>query len=594
MSRQQKKNAKSQYENLMRTLSEETVNANTEETTVKEKTEKTVIPASKTKQKKKAYKKRHNEINEARRRRYAEKKAEQMAAEMASNLQAEREVTAERNGTETKQVFSRGYSDAEANEARKLVKNFDLLQPAARRAIIELYRSGKASGASQTFMRHAANLIAYWRTGLWIIADDKIRDDGFFYVFDDGTRLITVKPAAEGRSITEAFMHELGHDVWERADKETRHELYRMAISGVDKTKLREIRKRYQTELTERGETVTNELLYEEIFANLLGEYIGTEDFLSRFGGGDVSALTRIKKTLSVMKKRFTGKDKYLYRKADDLFRAFTKVMAGQAVTNMNRENVHVSEEMRYAKAKQTNFREDKYFSSQIEKFESLKQGGYITVGEITEGSPLDKVGIPSGKLYFDVSKIIKEMKLRKDAITAGTMKEIPKVLGAPIVITEYVDQGGLHSVNVYGKLYVGSSPVVIGVMVAQSPKGNIVTKIQTVHPNRNVLKEMTDDNILYLLENKKETKQWFQSLGTQTLPLRGTKFGLIRSISQNSKKSTSSEKKVSENNGSKRSALPKTVKTLANVALNETDKKRVEKYNRALTEYLKICRNLS
>ena len=301
----------------------------------------------------------------------AKKKAERLAAEMASNLQAEREVTAERSGTDTKQVFSRGYSDAEANEARKLVKNFDLLQPAARRAIIELYRSGKASGASQTFMRHAANLIAYWRTGLWIIADDKIRDDGFFYVFDDGTRLITVKPAAEGRSITEAFMHELGHDVWERADKETRHELYGMAVSGVDKTKLREIRKRYQAELSERGETVTNELLYEEIFANLLGEYIGTEDFLSRFGGGDVSALTRIKKTLSVMKKRFTGKDKYLYRKADDLFRAFTKVMAGQAVTSMNRENVHVSGKKNALSRKSSNYDFAKPFYQQIEDYKS-------------------------------------------------------------------------------------------------------------------------------------------------------------------------------------------------------------------------------
>lgn len=44
----------------------------------------------------------------------------------------------------------------------------------------------------------------------------------------------------------------------------------------------------------------------------------------------------------------------------------------------------------------------------------------------------------------------------------------------------------------------------------------------------------MTDDKILYLGENKKETKSWFQSLGTQKLPLGGNKFGFIRSISQN------------------------------------------------------------
>lgn len=58
------------------------------------------------------------------------------------------------------------------------------------------------------------------------------------------------------------------------------------------------------------------------------------------------------------------------------------------------------------------------------------------------------------------------------------------------------------------------------------------MSKIQTIHPNRNAIKEMTDDKILYLSENKKETKQWFQSLGTQKLPLGENKFGFIRMIS--------------------------------------------------------------
>lgn len=69
--------------------------------------------------------------------------------------------------------------------------------------------------------------------------------------------------------------------------------------------------------------------------------------------------------------------------------------------------------------------------------------------------------------------------------------------------------------------------------MITKSQKGNFVSKIQTVHPNRNVLKEMEDDNILYLSENKKETKAYFQALGTQKLPLGGKRFGFIRAISQ-------------------------------------------------------------
>ena len=48
-------------------------------------------------------------------------------------------------------------------------------------------------------------------------------------------------------------------------------------------------------------------------------------------------------------------------------------------------------------------------------------------------------------------------------------------------------------------------------------------------------LKEMTDDNILYLSENKKETKEWFQSLGAQ-MPLLGeSNLGFICMLSQSS-----------------------------------------------------------
>lgn len=42
----------------------------------------------------------------------------------------------------------------------------------------------------------------------------------------------------------------------------------------------------------------------------------------------------------------------------------------------------------------------------------------------------------------------------------------------------------------------------------------------------------MTEDNVLYLSENKKETKSWFQALGAQMPPLGGNKSGFIRSIS--------------------------------------------------------------
>ena len=193
------------------------------------------------------------------------------------------------------------------------------------------------------------------------------------------------------------------------------------------------------------------------------------------------------------------------------------------------------NEDIRYSK--RGNFVEDKYYSRQIDNLDNLEKGSYITVGEIKKDSPLNLVGIPDKRLYFDVSKIRQEMKDRSDPIPPEKIKDVPKVLDNPIVITEYVDKHKTHSVNVYGKLYIGSSPVVIGVMIAKTPKGNLVNKVQTVHPNRNFANEMTADKILYLTPNKKETRQWFQSLSAQMPLLRGNKSGFIHSIAQEESK---------------------------------------------------------
>ena len=178
-------------------------------------------------------------------------------------------------------------------------------------------------------------------------------------------------------------------------------------------------------------------------------------------------------------------------------------------------------------------FVEDKYFARQIDKLSDLREGSYVTVGKIIAGSPIERVGIPAGNLYFDVSKIRQEMVGRKDPIPPEIIKSIPKVLDHPMLITEFVDKAGKHSINVYGKLYIGSSPVVIGIMIGKHRNGQTVDKIQTVHPNRNFLDEVTDSNTLYLGENKKETNAWFQALGAQEPPLGGTKYGFIRMISQ-------------------------------------------------------------
>ncbi len=344
MTRTEKKSVKKMYERMMDSIPAEVqaastsvVNAVSEaETNEVVKTtsaEREVKPASKKKQKAKAYKKHQKEKNEARKQKYEEKKATRLAAErIVEQTRGETVQTGERS--DERAVPNRGYTDAEANEARALVKDFDLLPHSSRRAIVELIRSGKKSGASKNFLKHSANLIAYWRRGLWVIADDKTRDDGFYTSFRDGSRLIVVKPNREAKAVSDTLMHELAHDVWARADESTRKVLYELATKEVKQGEIDAIREKYREELTNRGEFegVSKEeieaLLDEEVATNLIGEIIGKEEFLKRFDGTETSTLKRILRTLSNMKKRFTGKDKYLYRKADDLFKAFTKVMA--------------------------------------------------------------------------------------------------------------------------------------------------------------------------------------------------------------------------------------------------------------------------
>ena len=63
---------------------------------------------------------------------------------------------------------------------------------------------------------------------------------------------------------------------------------------------------------------------------------------------------------------------------------------------------------------------------------------------------------------------------------------------------------------------------------------GVSVSKIQTVHANRNFINEATEDKTLYLNENRKETKRWFETLNAQ-MPFSGEhRLGFIRMLSQN------------------------------------------------------------
>lgn len=205
---------------------------------------------------------------------------------------------------------------------------------------------------------------------------------------------------------------------------------------------------------------------------------------------------------------------------------------AGQADSDTKNAPA-ASEGVKLSKNEQSgkkDFREDKYYRRQVEQWQSLKPGSRVKVGTVQEGSALNQVGFAAADVYFDASKLQKELTNHGDHLTAELVQRIPELLNDPIAITQAMTLK--NTVNVFGDLQTADgTPVLVGVMVAKDVAGrNAVTKIRTIHARSDFAKLITDESILYLNENKKKTKEWFQVRGNR-VPLDGTSFGLIRSI---------------------------------------------------------------
>ena len=101
-----------------------------------------------------------------------------------------------------------------------------------------------------------------------------------------------------------------------------------------------------------------------------------------------------------------------------------------------------------------------------------------------------------------------------------------------PIAISESYD----NTVMVFGRVFdENKNPIVVALRINSTKRRNnitLVNKIRSVGSRSHNLDKLLDESsILYLGDNKKETKAWFNALGRST-PFGGTKFGLIRSVS--------------------------------------------------------------
>ena len=254
----------------------------------------------------------------------------------------EREFLGKEPENMTERERKRGYTDNEANTARALVKDFDVLSRERRIAIIEMIRSAEACKAKNSFMKHAASMIAYWRKGLYIIADDKTSEKGFYQTFDDGSRLIVVNPNSSVKNaINVAFVHELAHDIWAKATDKMKDTLYRMATESATAAEVEDIRKEYTDGYEKRGLEIDEDTLREEVFTGLIAKTLGKEDFLERFDytPGRMTAFKRSLKAVTRMAKCFFGKNKSLYSRTEKMARALIRVMGAQLATETVAEN---------------------------------------------------------------------------------------------------------------------------------------------------------------------------------------------------------------------------------------------------------------
>ena len=165
---------------------------------------------------------------------------------------------------------------------------------------------------------------------------------------------------------------------------------------------------------------------------------------------------------------------------------------------------------------------------------------------EVT-GSTNNRLAVSSTADIQTVADLFQAVKQRDKKFSPKAASQIVNEDGSPKIMyhqtdadfsvfrTESTGAGQCCSitVNVYGNLRIeNGTPVVVGIVMKLDRSGsNLISNIRTIHARSDFAKQITDDSVLYLNEDKKRTRAWFQVCGNLNVPLEGTKFGFIRSI---------------------------------------------------------------
>lgn len=165
---------------------------------------------------------------------------------------------------------------------------------------------------------------------------------------------------------------------------------------------------------------------------------------------------------------------------------------------------------------------------------------------EVT-GSTNNRLAVSSTADIHTVADLFQAVKQRDKKFSPKAASQIVNEDGSPKIMYHQTDadfsvfrtestgagQRCSITVNVYGDLRIDNgTPVVVGIVMKLDRSGsNLISNIRTIHARSDFAKQITDGSVLYLNEDKKRTRAWFQVCGNLNVPLEGTKFGFIRSI---------------------------------------------------------------
>ena len=275
----------------------------------------------------------------------------------------------------------------------------------------------------------------------------------------------------------------------------------------------------------------SEEIAREEVVANTIPAILNDESYVKRLIETDRTLAERIrdflrefvdtiKETLSTLEGEASWRQMQSVRQDTELLSTIAD-MFDAALGDTQAKHSKSDSGKKYSPV-------DKYFARQIDQWDGKDHGGSFRVGSVSDA--LLAVGIPDVDIWFDQSKAAKQLN-EKEEITKDVLKAIPELLEHPIAISESYD----NTVIVFGHLYDAKrNPIVVAVRINATNRRNkisLVNKVRSVGTRtHNLDKLLSENEILYLGKNKKETVNWFNALGRST-PFGGTKFGLIRSI---------------------------------------------------------------